>query len=356
MTLEDFAAFPKIDAHVHYNTLSLAFAQQAQACGFHALVSLCADIPLAGWPYVEEQHRICRELQRRIPQAQIPVQFCFACSFHTDGFTETDYSDRLVAWVTAQTGSGGGACAVKFWKNIGMELLDADGSFVFIDHPKFAPLFAMMAERNIPLACHCGEPRNCWLPLCEMTVNNDAEYFASNPKYHMYLHPTFPSYEAQIAARDAVLHAHPTLRVMGAHLGSLEYSVQALARRLEAYPQLSVDFAHRMCHLQTQSIADRDGVIAFFVKFQDQLIYGTDIMFFKDDRSDEAMRLYADTVWRSDWAFLATGEEMAAPEVRGAFRGLALGRSILEKVYYKNAAAKYNIQPAAPVATAAVPS
>ena len=74
------------------------------------------------------------------------------------------------------------------------------------------------------------EPRNCWLPLEEMTVKNDRRYFQNNPQYHMYLHPEMPSYEEQLAARDRMLGKHPNLPFLGAHFGSLEWSVDALAR------------------------------------------------------------------------------------------------------------------------------
>ena len=340
----EFSTFPKIDAHVHYNTLSLAFAEQAAQDGFKCLVSLCADIALAGWPYVEEQHRVCTSLQERISKAGLPLQLQWACSFHTDGFSTESYPGELVRWVDKRVNHDG-AKAVKFWKNVGMELRDEKGEFVFISHEKFHPLFHFMSENNIPLACHCGEPRNCWLPVEAMTVNNDAEYFSANGKYHMYLHPEYPSYEAQVNARDDVLRMFPKLSVMGAHLGSLEWSVEQLGQRLANFPHFSVDFAHRMCHLQTQSQGGhRDDVIAFFVRFQDQLIYGTDLMFFKDELSDEEVRAKAAEVWRSDWRFLVTDDFMTSPDVRGPFQGLALDRSILEKVYYANAAAKYKLE------------
>jgi len=337
--LSEFASFPKIDAHIHYNTLSSAFAEQASADGFKAMISLCADIPLKGWPYIEEQHRIIRNVQQKTRECKIHWQ----CSFHVDNFQDPDFSKKQVAWVQNAIEKEG-ALGVKFWKNIGMELKDGDsGKYVFIDDPKFDSLFKFLTQKGYTMTCHCGEPRNCWLPVDQMTVNNDAEYFRCNPKYHMHLHPECPSYEDQIAARDRVLERHPNLRVVGAHLASLEWSVGELAKRLMAYPQLSVDFAHRMCHLQTQSQGNREGVIELFVKFQDQLVYGTDLMFFKDEESDEEIKKKAHEVWHSDWMFLATNETLTCPEVRGPFQGLGLGRAILEKVYFTNAVERYRI-------------
>ncbi len=66
----------------------------------------------------------------------------------------------------------------------------------------------------------------------------------------MYLHPEFPSYEDQIKARDHMLEKHPDLKFIGAHLGSLEWSADELAKRLDKFPNMVVDMAARISHLQ----------------------------------------------------------------------------------------------------------
>jgi hypothetical protein len=71
-----------------------------------------------------------------------------------------------------------------------------------------------------------------------MTTKNDSNYFAENPQYHMYLHPEFPSYEEQMAARDRMLENHPDLVFIGCHLASLEWSVDEMAVSSTAFPML----------------------------------------------------------------------------------------------------------------------
>lgn len=41
--------------------------------------------------------------------------------------------------------------------------------------------------------------------------------------------------------------------------------------------------------------------------------------------------------YMTDYRYFATGEEMSAPEVNGPFRGLALPRDVLQKVFRENA-------------------
>ena len=78
-----------------------------------------------------------------------------------------------------------GAVAVKFWKDIGMQQRDPDGRAVMIDDARFDPLFDWLEQRGVPVLGHQGEPRNAWLPLDEMTIRGDREYFAEHPQYHM---------------------------------------------------------------------------------------------------------------------------------------------------------------------------
>ena len=98
-----------------------------------------------------------------------------------------------------------GAVAVKVWKDIGMQQRDADGRAVMIDDARFTPIFRMLEERGTVVLGHLGEPRNAWLPLSEMTINGDREYFKTHPQYHMATHAEWPTYEQQIAARDRML-------------------------------------------------------------------------------------------------------------------------------------------------------
>ena len=104
-----------------------------------------------------------------------------------------------------------GAVGIKIWKNIGMALRDADGSYVMPDDPRFEPILERVERDGIVLLGHQAEPLNCWLPFGKMTVRSDAEYFREHPQYYMYRHPEMPSHDRILAARDRMLHAHPQL-------------------------------------------------------------------------------------------------------------------------------------------------
>jgi predicted TIM-barrel fold metal-dependent hydrolase len=156
----------------------------------------------------------------------------------------------------------------------------------------------------------------------------------------MYLNPEYPPYEAQIEARDNILRRHPKLKFVGLHLFSLEWNLDEVAKRLDDFPETMTDLAERICHVQYQALQDHAGVRDFFIKYQDRIIYGTDVI---DDGSlsgqEVADRL--EHLWKFHWDFFATDNTMEAPEFKGEFKGLALPETVLEKIFYTNAVKTY---------------
>jgi hypothetical protein len=225
---------------------------------------------------------------------------------------------------------------VKIWKNVGMKE-KAGGKLVMLDDAAISPVADEIQKLGITLIGHQGEPHNCWLPLDQMTTDNDREYFRNHPQYHMYLHPEMPSYEDQIKARDNFVAAHPQLRFVGAHLGSLEYDVDRIAAFLDRFPNASVDMAARMSQVQYQSVRDIEKVRAFFVRYQDRLLYGTDLTLNPGDNTQE-FKAEAHNVWTRDWRYLATDESQRVEIIKADVPGLALPREVIDKVYYGNAA------------------
>ncbi|MDE2220580.1 MAG: amidohydrolase family protein, partial [Gammaproteobacteria bacterium] len=121
-----------------------------------------------------------------------------------------------------------------------------------------------------------------------------------------------------------------------AHLASLEWSVDELARFLDAHPDAVVDLAARMGQVQYQSNRNRVKVRHFFVRYQDRLLYGTDLT--QEPGVDAAaIRRQAHAVWMRDWLYLSTASVQRVPELDAPVRGLALPRAVLRKIYAGNA-------------------
>lgn len=324
--LADFAHVRKFDAHVHANTDSSAFLEQARADGFE-LLSINVDYP--DFPSISRQHAAAVALAARDPK-----HFHWATTFSMQGFGTPGWTDRVDAKLARDVAAG--ALAVKIWKNVGLAERGNDGKLIMLDDPRLAPVAEQVRALGVALIDHQGEPRNCWLPLDQMTTDNDREYFSKHPEYYMYLHPEMPRYEELMAARDRFVAAHPKLRFVGAHLASLEYDVDRIAAFLDRFPDATVDMAARMSQVQYQSVRDREKVRNFFIRYQDRVVYGTDLTYGPDADAVE-FRREAHAVWSSDWRYLATGESQHVDMIDADVPGLALPRAVIDKIYYANA-------------------
>lgn len=326
-TADDFKKVEKYDTHVHINVDDTTFIHQAKEDNFRLLtVNVNAsDVASA----IEEQRSIALRLIKAYPGRLV-----YATTFNVKNWGTDKWQPQTLAYLKESFEKG--AIAVKIWKNIGMELRDKDGKFVMIDDSRFDPVLDFIEKNRITLIGHFGEPKNCWLPVEQMTVAGDKGYFSKHPEFHMYLHPEYPSYEDQINARDNMLKKHPDLRFVGAHLGSLEWNVDELAKRLDKFPNMAVDMAERICHLQFQSIKDWQKVHDFMIKYQDRLLYATDQVIAKDSDFGELKKSVHNTRV-SDWKFFATNNEMSVSNFDGRFKGLKLPRDVIDKIYRKNA-------------------
>lgn len=327
---DDFAGANKIDAHVHLNTVDPALVNLAMEDGFKLLT---VNVDYGDFPQLQDQLTAALALKEAYPET---VEF--AATFSMQDWESPGSMERIVA--SLQAARERGAVAVKVWKNIGMDIRDSQQNILMVDDARLDPVFNYLEDSGVTLLGHQGEPHNCWLPLEEMTVTNDREYFSEHPQYHMFLHPEMPSYEAQMSARDNRLARHPGLKFAGAHLASLEWSVALMAEFLDRFPLARLDMAARMGQLQYQSKADYQSVREFFIKYQDRLMYATDLTQQPDGDVAE-LREEAHAKWFADWLYLTSDELITVPEVEGEFKGLRLPRVVIDKIYYSNAQAQF---------------
>ena len=334
-SLNDYNSVPKIDSHVHIDGDKSYFEEQAVKDNF-ILLTLMVDH--------SDSLAVNKQLMAAInSKMKFPGKVFYAAAFYFDTTSwGTEAWSRNAIKHLDHNITSGGAVSVKLWKNIGMTERDKNGKFIMIDDPGLKPVIDFIVSKNLPVTGHLGEPKNCWLPLNEMTVSGDSSYYAENPQYHMFLHPEYPSYEQQIEARDHLLELHPDLKFIGCHLGSLEWNVDELAKRLDKYPNFAVDMAARICHLEYQSAKDRNKVRDFIIKYQDRLMYGTDLS--DNDNSDWAkLAGWAHSTWIDDWKYFTSGDKMVSDKFKGTFEGLQLPKEVIGKIYFENANKWYKL-------------
>ena len=279
--------------------------------------------------HLETMHRIAIELFKRHPDL-----FPFASTFDVTRVNEPGYSASVIQWLDGTFRNG--AVAVKIWKEVGLEVKKKDGTFMLPDDPVFDPIYAHLAKQRKPLLAHLAEPIDAWRPLDPDSPHY--RYYSTNPQWHLYGKPGYPSHAAIIEARDRILEKHPALTLIGAHLGSMEHDLDAIAQRLDRYPHFSIE-----CAARTRNLARHpsDKVRALFVKYQDRIMYGVDASWkpylgpepTEAQRQDHVKRL--EERYRLDYQYYAGAGDMKYDG--RPVQSLALPREVLEKFYSRNA-------------------
>ncbi|HUQ65444.1 MAG TPA: amidohydrolase family protein [Flavitalea sp.] len=317
---------PKYDVHIHIFTKSPYFIENSIKDNYR-LLSINVDAP--DTPPIQEQQDMDVFQHQKYGE-----EFNYATTFSVDEWNSSKWETNALSYLKSSFENG--CIAVKIWKNIGMTLKDKDGKFVMVDNPRLDTVINFISKNKIPVIGHLGEPKNCWLPIDKMTVSGDKGYYKNHPQYHMYLHPEYPSYEDQINARDHMLDKHPDLIFVGAHLGSLEWDVDEIAKRLDKYPNMAVETAARVSHLQYQAITNHKKVYDFLIKYQDRILYGSDLQ--ADDKTDSVQSFKnAHDTWLSHWKFFTSDSTLTDEAVSGSFKGLHLPKEVVDKIYFKNA-------------------
>lgn len=319
--LRQFAALQPVDTHTHVFQASPAFHAMLQQLHLH-VVDIC----------VVDTHSKRGLLATQVREASAVVHqnhgHAWLCTtFDPYKVNDADFAGQAVRQLNRNFAAG--AVAVKIWKNVGMEIQRPDGKYIMPDDPVFAPIYRDIAAHHKTLIAHLAEPDSCWLP--PNPASPDYSYYNEHPEWYMYRHPERPKKATILAARDHLLAEYPHLRVVGAHLGSMETDVDQIARRLDRYPNFAVDTAARVPYLMLQP---REKVRAFLIKYQDRILYGTDLELLPGDHAQKKLNWWRESYAR-DWRFFATDDVL---DYNGhSVRGLALPAPVLRKIFHDNA-------------------
>ena len=320
--LQALAALEPIDTHTHVAKGDADFYAMLDRLHMHILDILLVD------DHEEYRKSLGPQLQDALRVVRESHGHAALCtSIDPFQFGQPDFPNSAIRGLDRDFRHG--AVAVKIWKNIGMELKDKDGRYVLADNPGFEPIYRHIQEHNKTLVAHQAEPDEAWGPPNPNGL--DYSYYKENPVWYMYEKPDAPKKQQILDARDHLLATNPKLRVVGAHLGSLEDDLDGLGRRFDRYPNFATDTAARVVHLVVQP---SDKVRAFILKYQDRLVYGTDLGVGESGSIPDAIKEWEDQYAR-DWRYFATRDTF---DYEGhSTQGLGLPPEVLRKLYHANA-------------------
>jgi hypothetical protein len=313
--LKEFIALEPIDAHTHIYRNDAAFSAMLQRLHLHVLDVLVVDVK------DDATHRTFEPLKQAAWQFVSSNAHHAALSTSFDPFTwnEPGFPNSVVASINQDFAHG--AVAVTTWTNLGMQLKDASGRPAMPDDPRLEAIYKDIARQHKTLMAHITTADEAWTP------DSAASNFAAANSSSNSEQPV----PAILQARDRILQQNPNLRVVGAHFGALKEGLDQSARRLQQYPDFAVDTSGRLDYLMT---LPREQVLAFILKFQDRILYGSDMGFRKAD-VPEAVVTSWQTRYALDWRYLSSDDTF---EYKGhQVRGLHLPQPVLRKLFHDNA-------------------
>jgi len=322
-----FDSFDKIDCHVHLRYSGKEVTDLAREMRFRVIDISTNNFDIA-WQAGLARHQ----------RSRAPGSFEHVTAFSMKGFTEPWWTQATVDQLD-QSFAEDRSIGVKIWKDVGMRFRAPNGDYILINDERFTPLFAHLEKKQTTLVLHIADPIEYWQDPETIQHPGRRRIVANGGIWVMTGKEGVPSHAELIAARDKVLARHPNLKIIGAHLGSLEHSLEEIGKRLDTYPNFAIDTAARIPDLLR---FDRDELRAFFIRYQDRILYGTD-MPVKPHHDGAKKREQLEERWVRDWELFAANEEMEITSNAGvvSFRGLALPRPVLEKLYHDNAVAWY---------------
>lgn len=321
-SLRDFASLEPVDAHTHIFQNSPDFAGMLAHLHLQVLAIL----------YVDDTDAYLRSLERERTDAlnfveSNPEHARLCTTF--DPFSVKDPSSARKAVEALNQDFARGAVAAKIWKNIGMEIVNELGKYVMPDDPRYEEIYLDIAAQHKTLIVHAGDPDEAW--GLQSPWGFVSKYYDANPQWNMANKRGAPQRKDILNAVDRVLARHPDLRIVAAHFGSLEDHLDELAPRMDRYPNLAVDTAARVRRLVFQP---PDQVRAFILKYQDRILYGTDLHAFPGNKDDSDPSVWEKQYVR-DWRYLATADTF--DYLGHKTTGINLPPEVLKKIYHDNA-------------------
>lgn len=308
------AKLPVIDAHAHPLKLAAGatnisparidqWVKAMDACGIEKAVLLTGK---TGERFDAD----------RVLYSKYPDRFELWCGFNLTNVDKPDFGAAAVAELVR--------CYTNGAKGVG-ELYDNGGGLgripgLHIDDPRLDPMFDKCAELKMPVNVHVADP--LWMYQL-MNANNDGLMNA-----YVYRHdaerPGANGHEEMIKVLENAVKRHSKTTFIACHLANLECDLNRLGTMLDTYSNLYADISGRYAETATIPRAAQK----FFGKYQDRLLYGTDM------RPNTAMYRLTFRVLESEDEHFYAIEQF---EYHWPLYGLGLDEKVLKKIYRENA-------------------
>jgi uncharacterized protein len=193
------------------------------------------------------------------------------------------------------------------------------GYGLHIDDPRMKPLLEKCAELHMPVNIHVAEDYWMYEP-----VDSTNDGLMNAGVWHVNVTPDKLNHAQLIKSLENAVRDNPKTLFIAAHFANLCYNLDEAGRLLDKYPNLYLDIAAR--YAETATIPRY--MAGFYNRYQDRLIYGTDMGMDKH-------------MYQTTFRILETSDEHFyendAFNYHWSYSGFALSDRILKKLYKTNA-------------------
>lgn len=190
----------------------------------------------------------------------------------------------------------------------------------------FDEFFALAEQEQWPILYHVADPADFWDPARVPARAKEQGWYYGDSKI-------VPPYRAFYDEAEDVLRRFPRLRVVFAHFFFLSDDLDRAAYFLDTYPNILFDVTPGR-EMYVNFTADRPRARAFFQKYIDRFLFGTDVILYPDAQRAEKKPHYLKKT-EGLRRFFETEDEFL---FRGLpVQGIALCDADLHKLYHENA-------------------
>lgn len=307
------AAYPVFDAHSHnYATTKEELEQWVKnmdECGIDKTVVLTQ----ASGKIFDSIYNLYSAHSNR---------FQVWCGFDYTGYDQPGYGPAAVKELERCYKLGARGVGEEGDKGLGLffnEPVQAWG--MHFDDPRMKPLFEKCAELKMPVSIHVADP--IWM-YGKMDSTNDGLMNAQTWKIDM-TKPGIIGFDALVQTLENAVRDNPNTIFVACHFVNLNHDLEKLGYLLDTYPNLYADISARFA----ESATIPRNMAAFYEKYQDKLLYGTDMG-------------YDNSMYRITFRVLESSDEhfyeIDQFGYHWALNGFGLSKEILKKIYFDNAA------------------
>jgi len=165
-----------------------------------------------------------------------------------------------------------GIVGIKIFKNLGLNVRFSDGTLVKIDDPRLDPLFEACGRLGLIVAWHVADPVAFFQPVTPENERYDELQIAQGWSFYGR---DYPSHADLMAAQERVVRRHAGTTFLLIHMGNNAEDLDYVDRLLDEAPNVYTDISARVPEFGRHPA---DKVRAFFIKHQDRILFGSDLV------------------------------------------------------------------------------